>query len=122
MKRDRVRVTVVSMTSLGLVELTRKRLRSSLRRTVTDACFYCEGLGTLKKKDTIVCEVFRDIAQMQIKRTITHPVIVHCHTDVVNWVYSEESETMSTFEEELGIPVIFRTDLKLHFEEYKIEI
>ena len=89
-----MRVTVVSMTGLGLVELTRKRLRSSLRRTLTDECFYCEGLGTLKKKDTIVCEIFRDLAQMIAKKTATHPFIVHCHTDIVNWVYSEESETM----------------------------
>lgn len=120
-KRDRVRVTVVSMTSLGLVELTRKRLRSSLRRTVTDECFYCDGLGSLKKKDTIVCEIFRDLSLLVSKRAVTHPFIVHCHNDIVNWVYSEESEMMDAFEEELGLSIIFRTDVKLHFEEYKIE-
>lgn len=120
-RRDRVRVTVISMTGLGLVELTRKRLRSSLRRTVTDPCFYCEGLGTLKKKDTIVCEIFRDLTQVMAKKSITHPIIVHCHTDIVNWVYSEESEMMDAFEEELGIPIIFQTDVKLHFEEFRIE-
>jgi ribonuclease G len=121
-RRDRVRVTVISMTGLGLVEMTRKRLRSSLRRTVTDACFYCEGMGTLKKKDTIVCEIFRDLTQIIMKKAITHPIIVHCHADVVNWVYSEESEMMDSFEEELGVPIIFRTDVKLHFEEYRIEV
>ncbi|MCB9072593.1 MAG: Rne/Rng family ribonuclease [Bdellovibrionaceae bacterium] len=120
-KRDRVRVSIISMTGLGLVELTRKRLRSSLRRTLTDSCFYCEGMGTLKKKETIVCEIFRDLSFTVKKKTITQPVIIHCHTDIVNWVYSEESEMMDYFEEELGVPVIFRTDVKLHFEEYKIE-
>lgn len=121
-KRDRVRVSVISMTGLGLVEMTRKRLRSSLRRTLSDPCFYCEGLGTLKKKETIVCEIFRDLTQVLTKKTITHPMIVHCHGDVVNWVYSEESEMMDTFEEELGVPVIFRTDSRLHFEEFRIEV
>jgi ribonuclease G len=120
-KRDRVRVSVVSMTSLGLVELTRKRIRSSLRRTLTDGCFYCHGLGTLKKKETIVCEIFREISHRLTKKTITQPMIVHCHTDIVNWVYSEESEMMDAFEEELGVPVIFRTDTKKHFEAYTIE-
>lgn len=121
-KRDRVRVSVVSMTGLGLVELTRKRIRSSLRRVLTEACFYCHGMGVLKKKETIVCEIFREISQMITKKTITQPLIVHCHTDVVNWVYSEESEMMDAFEEELGAPVIFRTDTKKHFEEYAIEV
>lgn len=120
-RRDRVRVSVISMTGLGLVELTRKRLRSSLRRTLTDACFYCSGLGSLKKKDTIVCEIFRDITQILTKKAITHAIIVHCHADIVNWVYSEESEMMDAFEEELGVPVIFRTEGKLHFEQYRIE-
>lgn len=121
-RRDRVRVSVISMTGLGLVELTRKRLRSSLRRTLSDSCFYCDGLGSLKKKETIVCEMFRDLSLTVKKKTITQPVIIHCHTDIVNWVYSEESEMMDYFEEELGVPVIFRTDIKLHFEEYKIEV
>lgn len=120
-KKDRVRVSVISMTGLGLVELTRKRLRSSLRRTLTEACFYCEGLGSLKKKETIVCEMFRDLSQTVKKKTITNPVIIHCHSDIVNWVYNEESEMMDSFEEELGVPVIFRLDAKLHFEEYRIE-
>jgi ribonuclease G len=121
-RRDRVRVSVISMTGLGLVELTRKRLRSSLRRTLSDGCFYCEGLGTLKKKETIVCEMFRDLSLAVKKKTITQPIIIHCHTDIVNWVYSEESEMMDCFEEELGVPVIFRTDIKLHFEEYRLEV
>lgn len=121
-KRDRVRVSIISMTGLGLVELTRKRLRSSLRRTLTDACFYCDGLGSLKKKETIVCEMLRDLSQMVKKKTITKPVIIQCHSDIVNWVYSEESEMMDDFEKELGVPVIFRTDAGLHFEEYRFDI
>lgn len=120
-KRDRVRVSVVSMTGLGLVELTRKRIRSSLRRTLTDACFYCQGLGSLKKKETIVCEIFRDLSHRVTKKSSSKPLLVHCHADIVNWVYSEESEMMNTFEEELGVPVIFQTDPKKHFEQYTIE-
>lgn len=120
-KKDRVRVSVISMTGLGLVELTRKRLRSSLRRTLTDPCFYCEGLGTLKKKDTIVCEIFRELVLKTRKKQYTKPFLVHCHSDVVNWVYSEESDLMHAFEEELGVSVIFQADLRLHLEEYRIE-
>jgi ribonuclease G len=120
-KRDRVRVSVVSMTGLGLVELTRKRLRSSLRRSLTDPCFYCHGMGTLKKKETIICEIFREISHRLVKKTISKPILVHCHSDIVNWVYSEESEMMDAFEEELGVSVIFQADGKKHFEEYTIE-
>ena len=121
-KRDRVRVSVISMTGLGLVELTRKRIRSSLRRTLTESCFYCHGLGSLKKKDTIVCEIFRHLTHRVAIKTMSQPIIVHCHSDIVNWVYSEESEMVHTFEEELGVPIIFRVDPKKHFEEYTFEM
>ncbi len=120
-KRDRVRVSVISMTGLGLVELTRKRIRSSLRRTLTESCFYCHGLGSLKKKETIVCEIFRELTHRVAIKTMTQPIIVNCHSDIVNWVYSEESEMMHAFEEELGVPIIFRSDAKKHFEEYSFE-
>ncbi len=120
-KRDRVRVSVISMTGLGLVELTRKRIRSSLRRTLTESCFYCHGLGSLKKKETIVCEIFRHLSHRVAIKTISQPITVNCHADIVNWVYSEESEMMHAFEEELGVPIIFRSDAKKHFEEYTFE-
>ena len=119
--KDRVRVSVISMTGLGLVELTRKRQRSSLSRILTDPCFYCEGMGTLKKKETIVCEIFRELSEVVRKKSITAPIVAHCHSDIVNWVYSEESELMDSLEEELGVPVIFQADLKLHYEEHRVE-
>ena len=52
---------ISAISELGLVEMTRKRTRESLLRTLTEPCFYCEGKGYLKSKTTICCELLREI-------------------------------------------------------------
>ncbi len=121
-KMDSVRVSVVSMTGLGLVELTRKRLRPSLLKSLTEACFYCEGLGRLKRRETLIADIFRILSLKIQKRPEVETWIVHCHTDLVTWVYSEESELISQMEGDLGVSIIFKADLQLHWENFKFDI
>lgn len=121
-KSDSVRVTVVSMTGLGLVEMTRKRLRPSLLKSLTEGCFYCEGLGRLKRRETLISDIFRDLSR-QIKKTQDVKTwAVSCHVDLVNWVYSEESELISQLEGDLGVSIIFKPEPDFHWEEFRFDI
>ncbi|MEM7646375.1 MAG: Rne/Rng family ribonuclease [Pseudomonadota bacterium] len=121
-KTDSVRVSVISMTGLGLVEITRKRLRPSLLRSLTEPCFYCEGLGRLKRRETLISDIFRDLERKIQKKSQVQTWIVRCHSDLVTWVYSEESELISQIEGDLGVSIIFKADPKLHWEEFQFDI
>lgn len=121
-KTDSVRVTIVSMTGLGLVEMTRKRLRPSLLRSLTEPCFYCEGLGRLKRRETLIADIFRDLARQIKKSSHVKTWVVNGHADLVNWVYSEESELISQMEGDLGVSIIFKSDPSLHWEEFRFDI
>ncbi len=121
-KSDSVRVSVISMTGLGLVELTRKRLRPSLLRSLTEPCFYCEGLGRLKRRETLISDIFRDLDRQIQKNKKVGTWIVRCHSDLVTWVYSEESELISQIEGDLGVSIIFKADPKLHWEEFAFDV
>jgi ribonuclease G len=121
-KSDSARVTVVSMTGLGLVEMTRKRLRPSLLRSLTEPCFYCEGLGRLKRRETLIADIFRDLTRQIQKRPKAETWVVRCHSDLVSWVYSEESELISQIEGDLGISIIFKSDPRLHWEEFEFDV
>ena len=57
LRSDRAKTNVLKISELGLVEMTRKRVRESLGRTLTEPCFYCEGRGVLKSKTTICYEI-----------------------------------------------------------------
>ena len=121
-KTDSVRVSVISMTGLGLVELTRKRLRPSLLRSLTEPCFYCEGLGRLKRRETLIADIFRDLDRKVKKQAGEKTWVVRCHADLVTWIYGEESELVGQIEGDLGVSIIFKADPKLHWEEFIFDI
>src|SRR5262249_12387131 len=57
--RDLARTTIVTMSDLGLVEMTRKRIRPSLVSTLCEPCPYCEGNGYVKRNSTVAQEIFQ---------------------------------------------------------------
>jgi ribonuclease G len=119
--RDRSRTNVISMSSLGLVEMTRKRIRPSLIKTMAEPCSYCDGKGYIKKKSTIANEIFRelerDLPQLENKKT---NVVVHCHSEVVDWIYEVEGETLNFIEKKLDRSVAFKIEPGYHVEQYEI--
>src|SRR5206468_4477224 len=58
---DKAKTSIHRISELGLVEMTRKRTRESLGRTLNEACFYCDGTGHLHSRQTIAYEILRQI-------------------------------------------------------------
>src|SRR6185312_11013579 len=61
LQKDRSRTNIISMSPLGLVEMTRKRIRPSLIKTLCEPCSYCDGKGYIKRKATVANEIFREL-------------------------------------------------------------
>ena len=121
LQKDRARTNIISMSPLGLVEMTRKRIRPSLIKTLCEPCSYCEGKGYTKRKTTVANEIFRelerDLPQVENKKT---SITVHCHTDVIDWIYEVEGETLGFIEGKLGRSVQFKIEPAYHIEQYEI--
>ncbi len=60
---DRARVCIEGFSSLGLVQMSRKRTRGSLAQQVCEPCRVCRGTGVIKTDETTCIEVFRAILQ-----------------------------------------------------------
>lgn len=119
--KDRARTNIISMSPLGLVEMTRKRIRPSLIKTLCEPCSYCDGKGYIKRKSTVANEIFRelerDLPQLENKKTM---VEVHCHSAVIDWIYEVEGETLGFIEKKLGRSVSFKIEASYHIEQYEI--
>ena len=61
LQKDKAKTTLNRISDLGLIEMTRKRTRESLSRTMNEPCFYCDGTGQLQSKETIVYDILREI-------------------------------------------------------------
>jgi ribonuclease G len=121
LKPDRARSNVLKISELGLVEMTRKRVRESLGRTLTEPCFYCEGRGTLKSKTTICYEIFREVMRtMQGARNET--VGLSVHPKIAEHLKTEEYSVIRQLEESLLINIQVREKDNFHLERFSIHI
>ncbi|MCA9507288.1 MAG: Rne/Rng family ribonuclease [Myxococcales bacterium] len=119
LKKDRARCKVDKISELGLVEMTRQRTRESLERRMCEQCFYCDGKGTLKSKQTIVYEIFRQLLTRG-KNLFEPCIIVHAHPEVVDLVYGEEHDNLEKIEESIGKQIVVRPRGSFHQEQFDI--
>ncbi|MEE2960329.1 MAG: Rne/Rng family ribonuclease [Myxococcota bacterium] len=97
MSYDRSKIKIVRMSELGLVEMTRKRVRPSLNRMLLDHCPYCRGSGDIKSTETIANEVLRRI-DVELRRKIARSFLVNLHPDVANFIFDNQSESLESLE------------------------
>ena len=118
MKRDRAKNTILHISELGLIQMTRKRVRESLGRTLCEACPYCEGKGFVKSPTTLCYEIFRKIAK--IAQHGGEKIIVTAHPTVAELLSDEERSGLEEIESKHGVKVIVKEDAKLHQENYEV--
>src|SRR5690606_21122508 len=120
LQKDRARTAIISMSELGLVEMTRKRIRPSLVSTLCEPCPYCDGKGYIKRKITVANEIFRDLEREVSRSQEGLTTVVHCHSDVADWIYAEESETLEFIEKKLKRSIAFKVEPTYHIEQFEI--
>lgn len=119
LKSDRAKTTILQISELGLVEMTRKRTRDNLSSLMTEPCPYCDGKGAIKSLRTIVYEIFRQVrreaANLEGKR-----VIIMVHPKVADLLYEEESDYLEGLEKRIKKKIMVKTDYNMHQEQYQI--
>ncbi len=100
--------------------MTRKRIRPSLISLLCEPCNYCEGKGYIKQKMTVSNEIFRDLEREKHTEVEPKNVVVHCHSDVANWIYEEETEALAYIEEKMSLNVAVKMNPTFHTEQYEI--
>jgi ribonuclease G len=119
--KDRVRTVVSRMSELGLVEMTRKRIRPSLVSGLCDPCPYCEGRGYIKQKVTVAHEIFRAVERDAERHRVGQATVVRCHGEVADWIYAEEAESLELIEAKISHSIAFKVEPNFHLEQYEIE-
>jgi ribonuclease G len=119
LKADKARTKISKITSLGLVEMTRKRTQENIGIALTEPCSYCEGAGRLKSRISICYEIFRALQREAISLQ-GKEVYVNAHPDVVKLLTGEERPNLSILEERLNKSIHINKDAKLHIEDFEI--
>jgi ribonuclease G len=121
LRADRARTKVLEISELGLVEMTRKRVRESLIRQVTQACPYCEGKGYLKSAATVAFDVLREIRRNGASLP-GDAVEVRVHPDVADQLAGEEADILAVLEGRLSKRILVLPEPKFHVEQFEIHV
>ncbi len=119
LQRDPARTQLLPMSDIGLVQLTRKRTRPSLDRTLSRACPYCHGTGRIKSLPTICLEIRRQLLDMA-ETAVAEQVSLQVHPEVSHYLQGPFRELMRELEEVHSIQVILRESPLFHQEQYEI--
>ncbi|MHB1315030.1 MAG: Rne/Rng family ribonuclease [Christensenellales bacterium] len=99
LKRDRIKSNVLGMTSLGLVEMTRKKIRQRLSATMQAVCPYCSGEGRVQSPETMAIKVRRMIEE-ECNRS-AHSIYIIVNSAVAEMIAQKQADT-GIFLPELG--------------------
>ena len=120
LRADRSKTTICKISELGLVEMTRKRVRESLGRSLSDACPYCSGEGVIKSKKTICYDVFRALERQGLILS-GKQVSLYVHPALAEELFGEERRFLEILEQRYGMKVNISASDKYHIEQYRIE-
>lgn len=118
-KDDRAKTTILKISELGLVEMTRKRVRESLLQSLCSPCWYCEGRGFIKSKTTIAVDIYRallkDCPRMRKKK-----VTLYCHPEIAELLYDEMRDLVEDIEKRYKKRIVVKGMSLFHMEQYEI--
>ena len=117
--RDRAKTNVLKISELGLIEMTRKRVRESMGRTLNEACPYCEGEGQIKSKVTMAYEIFREIRR-EAQNFNEKVLLVNCHPEVAELLTNEERTELRYLMDRYNKTIQVKGQAHYHQEQYDI--
>ncbi len=118
LERDRARTRVGKVSSLGLIEITRKRTGESVTEAISDVCPMCEGQGRIPSKETVSLWIERDMW-----RKVHEPgnaFLVECHPAAVEALIGADGENFEELEHEMRRGIYIRANFDMEYEEYEI--
>jgi ribonuclease G len=116
---DRAQTHIVSLSPLGLVEMTRKRTRESLEHLLCEPCPSCEGRGFIRTPETVCNEIFREIVR-QSRQFASRELLILAHQDVVDRLLDEESATLGELEAQVGRPIRLQVEGLYGVDQYDV--
>ncbi|BAK75057.1 ribonuclease, Rne/Rng family [Pseudogulbenkiania sp. NH8B] len=119
MARDRTRVTLNGFTSLGLVEITRKRTRESLAHVLCEPCPTCQGRGEIKTAQTVCYEIQREIVR-EARQFDAKGFRILAAQPVIDMFLDEESQSLAMLVDFIGKPISLSVETTYPQEQFDV--
>ncbi len=117
--RDHARTHISEVSSLGLVQMTRKRNRESLEHLLCEPCPTCDSRGSIKTAQTICYEIFRELNR-SARAYEAQKYLVLATQEVVDQMLDEEASHLAELESMIGKPIRFQAERLYTQEQFDV--
>ncbi|HUT40901.1 MAG TPA: ribonuclease G [Gammaproteobacteria bacterium] len=119
LEKDHARTHISEVSTLGLVEMTRKRTSESLEHVMCEVCPTCNGRASLKTAETTCYEIFREILRAS-RQFDVQQLLVLASQEVVDLLLDEESSSLAELEVFIDKPIRFQVETLYTQEQYDV--
>jgi ribonuclease G len=119
LKKDKSKTNILKISELGLVEMTRKRVRESIGRTLCESCPYCEGKGYVKSRTTMAYELFRELRR-ELRNLPGYRITLQVHPEVAAVLSDEERHGIEELERRYEKQISITPRPGYHVEQFDI--
>lgn len=117
--RDRARTKALAVSDLGLVEMTRQRIRPSLHASMTTDCPTCSGSGRVFRPEVVTRRLERSLRRVGHERR-EKALSVRIHPEVALYLLEEEPKLLNTLARAIGVELDIRDDPMMHLDEFRL--
>jgi len=118
-RNDRTKTYILGLTNLGLVEMTRKKVRQDLSEYLQQPCPYCSGSGRVLTPLVISTRIEGELKR-QLQEEKSKAILVEMHQEVAAIIIGSGGGNLKKLEEETGRHIFIRGSENIHIEKYRI--
>ncbi|KJS30794.1 MAG: ribonuclease G [Desulfatitalea sp. BRH_c12] len=117
--KDRSKTHILPMSEMGLIQMTRKRIRQPLTRQLCEPCFYCEGEGHLLSAKTICYNIHREILR-NVRDMAGEGLTLKVNPAIAEQLLGDESQIITSLEKCLDRQITIYPEGRFHMEEFDV--
>ena len=119
LRKDRAPSKALQVSDFGLVIITRKRVKQSLERVLTEPCPYCAGAAVIKSSSTICYEILSEVKKISGDLD-GQSLVLRVNPDIARVLRDEERAVLKDLKQSLGREIAVRPDAQLHHEQFDL--
>ena len=119
-KQDRAKIQIGEISSFGLLELSRQRLRLSVSETTTDICNFCGGIGRIQSFEVTSMQILRE-AEDSLVNNHQNEISISIHSSVSAYILNNKKQNIFDIEKRHKVKIIFNIDNNLAISDYNFK-
>lgn len=119
-RRDRARTKILRMSQFGLIEMTRQRIRPSIKRSIYEDCPNCLAQGVVKTAESMSIDVMRILA-MAANRQDIRRINITCSQNVANFLNNRKRQDLARIERDGHLTIHIRPEADVAAEFLQVD-